>query len=80
MDLALGHGLKPNTGAGNVPAVAAVWRDAFQHAQYVLLTGRAWKRVAWNKPLHAYFNSNFRKVTSVPIGDVLYVRNGVRLR
>jgi hypothetical protein len=46
----------------------------------VLLTGRAYKRVAWNKPLHAYFNSNFRKVTSVPIGDVLYVRNDVRLR
>ena len=39
MDLALGHGLKPNTGAGRVPAVAAVWRDAFDHAQYVLLTG-----------------------------------------
>ena len=66
MDLALGHGLKPNTGAGNVPAVAAVWRDAFQHAQYVLLTGRSFKRVAWNASLHTYFNDNFRRVLAVP--------------
>jgi hypothetical protein len=77
-DLALGHGLKPNTGAGNVPAVAAVWRDAFQHAQYVLLTGRSFKRVAWNASLRLYFKNNFRQVLSVPTGDALYVRNGLR--
>lgn len=80
MDLALGHGLKPNTGAGNVPAVAAVWRDAFQHAQYVLLTGRSFKRVAWNTSLWAYFHSNFRLVMSVPTGDTLYVRDGLHVR
>ena len=78
MDLALGHGLKAGTGAGSVPAVAAVWRDAFQHAQYILLTGRSIKRVAWNKSLRAYFHSNFRQVMEVPTHDRLFVRNGLR--
>jgi len=55
-----------------------VWRDAFQHAQYILLTGRSIKRVAWNKSLRAYFHSNFRQVMEVPTHDRLFVRNGLR--
>jgi hypothetical protein len=80
MDLALGHGLKPSTGAGNVPAVAAVWRDAFQHAQFVLLSAHYFRRVAWNASLRTYFADNFHLVQKVPTRDALYVRNGVHLR
>ena len=81
MDLALGHGLKAGTGAGRVPAVAAVWRDAFQHAQFILLSGRSYKRVAWSQSLRTYFHDNFlRMLASDPTGDRLFVRNGVQIR
>jgi hypothetical protein len=81
MDLALGHGLKAGTGAGRVPAVAAVWRDAFQHAQFILLSGRSYKRVAWNQSLRTYFHDNFRRMlASDPTGDRLFVRNGIQVR
>jgi hypothetical protein len=32
-DLAMSGGLKPSTGVGNMPAVAALWRSAFSHAE-----------------------------------------------
>jgi Glycosyltransferase family 87 len=73
-DLALSHGRTPSSGAGNVPAVAAMWSDAFRHAQFVLLTGRSYKRVAWTPALLEYFHHHFRLVTSDPERDDLYVR------
>jgi hypothetical protein len=79
-DLALSHGLKPSTGANKVPAVVNMWRDAFEHAQYVLLSGGNVKRVAWNASLQAYFSDNFRLIYAVRSGDKLYVRNGVHPR
>jgi hypothetical protein len=79
-DLALSHGLKPNTGAGKVPAVEAMWHDAFQHAQYVLLSAHNYRRVAWTPALRAFFYDNFQLVTVVPDHDALYVRKGLRLR
>jgi hypothetical protein len=75
-DLALSHGRTPSSGAGNVPAVAAMWSDAFRHAQFVLLTGRSYKRVAWTPALHAYFNHHFRLVADDPERDDLYARTG----
>jgi hypothetical protein len=76
-DLALSGGLRPQTGAGNVPAVAAVWRSGFAHAQYVWLTFHAYRRVAWNTSLRLYFQRNFVQVMKDPRGDVLYARRGL---
>jgi hypothetical protein len=73
-DLALSHGRTPSSGAGNVPAVAAVWWDAFRHAQVVMLTSRSFKRVAWAPGLMTYFHDHFRLVAHYRTGDTLYVR------
>lgn len=73
-DLALSGGLKPGTGAGNVPAVAAVWEDGFAHAQYLWLTVHQSRRVAWTPSLRAYFREHFVQVMKDARGDLLYVR------
>lgn len=73
-DLALSGGLKPSTGAGNVPAVAALWRSAFGHAQYVWLTYQSAARVPWNPALRAYFRASFVPLLRDQRGDVLYGR------
>jgi alpha-1,2-mannosyltransferase len=73
-DLALSGGLRPVTGAGNQPAVAKVWRDAFSHAQYVFLTFQSPYRVAWSPSLRAYFSTHFVKVLHDKQGDALYQR------
>jgi hypothetical protein len=73
-DLALSHGRTPSSGAGNVPAVAAVWWDAFRHARVVMLTSRSFKRVAWAPGLMTYFHDHFRLVAHYRTGDTLYVR------
>jgi hypothetical protein len=75
-DLALSHGLTPETGAGRVPAVAAVWAQAFSHASYVLLTHDNLRRIAWSPRLRAYFRSLFRWVYTSPKNLTLYVRKG----
>jgi alpha-1,2-mannosyltransferase len=75
-DLALSHGLTPDTGAGRVPAVAAVWAQALGHAQYLLLTHDNSRRIAWSPSLRAYFRSHFRRVYTSPKNLVLYVREG----
>jgi alpha-1,2-mannosyltransferase len=75
-DLALSHGLTPNTGAGRVPAVAAVWAQALSHAQYLLLTHDNSRRIAWSHSLRVYFRSHFRRVYASPKNLVLYVREG----
>jgi hypothetical protein len=79
-DLALSHGLKPSTGAGRVPAVAAVWRSAFDHAQYVWLSWGSVRRVPWNPSLTAYFHGNFVRVLRDGTHDSLYIRKGLHPR
>lgn len=76
-DLALSGGLKPETGAGNVPAVAAIWRSGFAHAQYVWLTTRARLRLPWTPSLQAYFQRHFVQVMKDARGDALYARKSL---
>ena len=73
-DLALSHGRTPSSGAGNVPAVAAMWWAGFRHAQVVMLSGRSYIRVAWAPGLMTYFHDHFRRVAHNRAGDALYVR------
>jgi hypothetical protein len=73
-DLALSGGLRPATGAGNDPAVAAVWRSAFSHAQFVWLTYQNGRRVPWTPSLHAYFSKSFVIILRDGRGDILYRR------
>jgi hypothetical protein len=61
-DLTLSHGRTPQTGAGRNPAVATFWRDAFAHAQYVLLSAKNSHRIAWSPRLRTYFHNNFSRV------------------
>jgi alpha-1,2-mannosyltransferase len=77
-DLALSGGLKPATGAGHDPAVAAVWRSAFSHAQFVWLTYQNGHRVPWTRSLRAYFHKSFVAVLNDGQGDVLYRRAATR--
>jgi alpha-1,2-mannosyltransferase len=79
-DLALSNGLKPFTGAGYVPAVAAAWNQAFSHAQYVILTATNTRRVAWTPALKAYLNDHFVQVYRSPRRLELYVRKGLPMR
>jgi alpha-1,2-mannosyltransferase len=72
---ALGHGRSSFT-AGSVPAVAAVWRQAFGAAQYVLLTPYNIYRIAWTRQLRAYFRANFTQVSGNWAPMQLYVRTG----
>ncbi len=79
-DLALSDGLKPQTGAGNVPAVAAAWNRAFSHAQYVILTATNIRRIAWTPALDAYLANHFVRVYESPRRLILYVRKGLPAR
>jgi alpha-1,2-mannosyltransferase len=72
---ALGHGQTALT-AGRVPAVAAVWRQAFGAARYVLLTSYNQNRVAWTPQLRAYFQDHFARVNGNWDPLTLYVRKG----
>jgi alpha-1,2-mannosyltransferase len=76
-DLALSNGLRPTTGAGNVPAVAAAWNQAFSHAQYVILTATNGRRIAWTPALQAYLKNHFVQVYRSPRKLLLYVRRGL---
>jgi hypothetical protein len=58
---ALGQG-RSASAAGSVPAVAAVWQQAFRAARYVLLTPYNQNRIAWTPQLRAYFQDNFASV------------------
>jgi hypothetical protein len=75
-DLALSGGLKPATGAGRVPAVAAVWRRAFEGARFVWLSTLNRRRIAWSPALRAYFTAHFARVRTDRRGDALYRRTG----
>jgi hypothetical protein len=72
---ALGQGRSAAT-AGSVPAVAAVWQQAFRAARYVLLTPYNGNRIAWTPQLRAYLRDNFAAVTGNWAPLQLYVRHG----
>jgi hypothetical protein len=82
--LALSHGLKPQTGAGKVPAVNHWWEQAFSNAQYLLLTHASPVRIPWSRGLKAYLASHFTLIYQSPIQLnsskylTLYVRKGLR--
>ena len=77
-DLALSGGLKPATGAGRVPAVAAVWWQAFRYAQFAWLSRLNHRRIAWTPALRGYFRSHFTLVLTDRRGDALYRRTAHR--
>jgi hypothetical protein len=77
--LALSHGRRPSEGAGYVPAVAAVWQQAFAHAQFVLLSPENSHRVAWTPALRAYFAANFVRLKSRWKYVTLYKRGDYNL-
>ncbi len=60
--------------AGRVPAVASVWRQAFQAARYVLITPYNSYRIAWTPQLRAYFRAHFTRVSGDWAPLELYVR------
>jgi alpha-1,2-mannosyltransferase len=75
-DLGFSNGLKPATGAGQVPAVQALWWDEFTKAQFVWLSYNSARRVAWYPKLTAYFKANFVQVYKHGWHDRLYARKG----
>lgn len=80
-DYALTPGRDGLNGAGRFPAVVAMMRQAFGHAQFVWLAGRYnLRRIAWSPSLRAYFASHFTRVLTDAKGDALYVRHGVHPR
>jgi hypothetical protein len=78
-DLALSHGRKPSDGAGDVPAVAQLWRQAFGRAQFVLLSPNNTGRIPWTPALKAYFDANFARIDSHWKRVTLYERKGLVL-
>jgi alpha-1,2-mannosyltransferase len=64
-DFALSHGRLPGTGAARYPALAALWRNAFSHAQYVWLSFKWQHRIPWPAGLMAYFRAHFTSILSV---------------
>lgn len=77
---ALSNGRSALTGAGQVPAVAALWHAAFAHAQYVWLTSLSRLRIPWTPALTAYFHANFVRVPNHTHHLRLYVRKGLHPR
>jgi hypothetical protein len=76
--LALSHGLKPRTGAAQVPAVNAAWHQAFSNAQYVILTPSNIRRIAWTTALEAYLTDHFTQIYESPSQLIVYARKGLR--
>jgi alpha-1,2-mannosyltransferase len=74
---ALSHGRDPETGAARYANLDAVWTYAFDHAQYVWLTGLNKHRVAWTPQLTSYFNSHFVRVMRAGPAGSLYRRIGL---
>lgn len=73
-DLALSHGLTPQTGAGAVPAVARVWRQSISQAQYLWLSSEYARRIPVTAALSDYEHRHFRLIYSDSYGDRLYRR------
>jgi alpha-1,2-mannosyltransferase len=74
---AYSRGRDPETGAARYARVNAVWTYAFDHAQYVWLSGLSNHRVAWTPQLRAYFQSHFTQILSAGNAGGLYRRIGL---
>jgi alpha-1,2-mannosyltransferase len=74
---ALSHGRDPETGAARYASLDAVWTYAFDHAQYVWLSGLNKHRVAWTPQLTSYFNSHFVRIMRAGPAGSLYRRIGL---
>jgi hypothetical protein len=75
---ALSHGRDPETGAARYKAVDAVWTYAFDHAQYVWLSGLNNHRVAWTPALRVYFARHFTPILRDGNAGALYRRVGLK--
>jgi alpha-1,2-mannosyltransferase len=75
---ALSHGRDPETGAARYKAVDAVWTYAFDHAQYVWLSGLNNHRVAWTPALRSYFSAHFTRILHAGNAGSLYRRIGLK--
>jgi hypothetical protein len=75
---ALSHGRDPETGAAKYKAVDAVWTYAFDHAQYVWLSGLNHHRVAWTPALERYFSAHFTRILYAGHAGALYRRIGLK--
>jgi hypothetical protein len=75
-NFALSHGLAAETGAGRVPAVYTLWREALTHADYLWFTSLYNHRIAWNPALRTYVDTHFVRVRSDVAKFRLYVRKG----
>jgi hypothetical protein len=75
---ALSHGRDPETGAAKYKAVDAVWTYAFDHAQYVWLSGLNHHRVAWTPALQSYFSAHFTRILHAGNAGSLYRRIGLK--
>jgi alpha-1,2-mannosyltransferase len=76
VNYALSGGLSAATGAGRVPAVAALWRSAFGRAQFIWLSWQSARRIPWTPALTAYFRAHFAEVPGLGAGIALYRRAG----
>jgi hypothetical protein len=77
-DYALSPGRDGLNGAGRFPAVAAIMRQAFAHAQYVWLARRYnLRRIGWSPSLRTYFSHHFTRVLTDDHGDALYMRHSL---
>ena len=75
---ALSDGRDPETGAAKYKAVDAVWTYAFDHAQYVWLSGLNNHRVAWTPALRSYFSAHFTRILHAGNAGSLYRRIGLK--
>jgi alpha-1,2-mannosyltransferase len=75
---AFSHGRDPETGAAKYKAVDAVWTYAFDHAQYVWLSGLNYHRVAWTPALRTYFSAHFTRILHAGNAGSLYRRIGLK--
>ena len=75
---ALSGGRDPETGAAKYKAVDAVWTYAFDHAQYVWLSGLNNHRVAWTPALRSYFSAHFTRILHAGNAGSLYRRIGLK--
>jgi hypothetical protein len=76
-NFALSHGLAAETGAGRLPQVAALWRSALTHADYLWFTQLYNHRIAWTPALRAYVDANFVRARPDIPKFRLYVRKGL---
>ena len=75
---ALSHGRDPETGAARYARLDAVWTYAFDHAQYVWLSGLNKHRVAWTPQLTSYFDTHFTRIMRAGPPGSLYRRIGLK--